>query len=93
MIRCGGPSPVRSLLPLRWRAGGTACQALDEAREPLMLVGHLPHLSRLASALLVGDAGKEIVHFGNASLACLDRTDVGWRVEWVLTPVLAAPHD
>ncbi len=67
-----------------------ACQVLEEAREPLMLVGHLPHLSRLASALLVGDAGKMIVHFGNASVACLARTDSGWRLEWLLTPALTA---
>jgi phosphohistidine phosphatase len=69
-----------------------ARQSLEEAHEPLMLVGHLPHLSRLASSLLLGDAGKEIVHFGNASLACLARTDGGWRLEWILTPDLAAPH-
>ncbi len=67
-----------------------ACQVLEEARESLMLVGHLPHLSRLTSSLLVRDAGKEIVHFGNASLACLSRTDGGWRLEWLLTPTLAA---
>ena len=70
-----------------------ARQVLEEAHDPLLLVGHLPHLSRLASALLVGDAGKEILRFGNASLVCLGRTDGGWRVDWLLTPSLAAPHD
>jgi phosphohistidine phosphatase len=68
-----------------------AREALEEAREPMMLVGHLPHLSRLASSLLVEDPGKEIVHFRNVSLACLARTAGGWKLEWVLTPDLVAP--
>lgn len=63
------------------------------AREPLMLVGHLPHLNRLASSLLVGDPWREIIRFRTGAIVCLDRPECGWLVRWVLTPELAgAPH-
>lgn len=62
---------------------------LETAQEPLMLVGHLPHLSRLASALLVGDPGKEIIRFRMGAIVCLSKTEGGWVVKWILTPELA----
>jgi phosphohistidine phosphatase len=62
---------------------------LEAAQEPLMLVGHLPHLSRLASALLVGDQAKEIIQFRMGALVCLSKIETGWVVKWILTPELA----
>jgi phosphohistidine phosphatase len=65
-----------------------AREEIDATREPLMLVGHLPHLSRLASALLVGDSQREIIRFEPAAIACLARVERGYHVEWILTPFL-----
>lgn len=62
---------------------------IQAASEPLMLVGHLPHLSRLASLLLVGDPGKDIIQFRNGAIVCLTRVEDCWRLEWILTPELA----
>lgn len=62
--------------------------ALEEAGDGVMLVGHLPHLGRLASLLLIGDAGRDIVRFRNGAIVCLARGDRGWLVRWVLTPEL-----
>jgi phosphohistidine phosphatase len=67
----------------------TARAMLQATSEPLMIVGHLPHLSLLASALLVGAAGKEIVSLQTGAMACLVRTQGGFRLEWLLTPDLA----
>lgn len=61
---------------------------LETAQEPLMLVGHLPHLSRLASALLIGDPEKEIIWLEMAAIVCLARTEAGFRLLWILTPEL-----
>jgi phosphohistidine phosphatase len=61
----------------------------ETTRQPLMLVGHLPHLGRLASLLLVGDAGREIVRFEPGTMACLTRADGGFMVQWVIGPELA----
>ena len=62
---------------------------LEAAKEPLMLVGHLPHLSRLASVLLIGDPEREILSFGMAGVICFARTKAGFRLLWILTPELA----
>jgi len=56
-----------------------------------MLVGHLPHLSRLAATLLCGDAAKTVVDFQNAGVVCLVQDDKGqWSVRWVVTPEVVA---
>jgi len=68
---------------------GTARSELEAAREPLMLVGHLPHLSRLASSLLVNDPGKEIIRFRMGAIVCLAKAEGGWALHWILTPELA----
>ena len=53
----------------------------------MMLVGHLPHLSRLAALLLTGDKDKRLVSFSNASVLCLRRgADGVWVIDWMLTP-------
>lgn len=68
----------------------TTARALIEAsREPIMIVGHLPHLSRLASALVLGDSEQEIFQFKAGAIACLDRIDGRFLLQWLLTPELA----
>ena len=61
---------------------------LEAAADPVMLVGHLPHLSRLASLLLVGDSSRGIIQFRNAGIVCLARGEGGWRLDWALPPDL-----
>jgi len=58
---------------------------LDAAEEPLMLVGHLPHLGRLVSLLVAGDPDREIVDFPPAAVVCLSRA-AAWEVKWTLSP-------
>jgi phosphohistidine phosphatase len=55
----------------------------------LMIVGHLPHLGRLAGLLLVGDADREVVAFRNGGVVCLEHEHGGWRLVWILTPDIA----
>ena len=63
--------------------------------EPLMLVGHLPFLSRLAGLLLADDPERQIVRFENAGIACLQRTEGEWSLNWLMLPRLldTAPID
>jgi len=70
-----------------------ARKRIEEARGPLMLVGHLPHLGRLASLLLTGSDEGEIVAFRKGGVVCLERGDEDERfaVAWLLTPELVAP--
>lgn len=54
--------------------------------DDLMLVGHLPHLARLAGLLLIGAADRSVVGFRPGALVGLERTDTGWVVSVVLPP-------
>ena len=52
-----------------------------------VVVGHLPHLSRLASLLLTGESEAEIVAFQMAGIVCLGRADRGsWSLRWMVIP-------
>ncbi len=59
---------------------------IEAAEAPFMLVGHLPHLSRLASLLVKGDPENEVVHFPPAAIVCLSHATGVWKVKWTLTP-------
>jgi len=57
----------------------------------VMLVGHLPHLERLASLLLCGDTNRRVVSFHNAGVVCLARDEENtWYLDWAFTPALLA---
>ena len=58
---------------------------LEGADEPLMLVGHLPHLGRLASLLISGDPERVAVDFPPAAMICIARMKK-WEMKWTLTP-------
>ena len=54
--------------------------------EDVMLIGHLPHLRRLAAVLLCGDPEKAVVHFRMGGVVSLMRTEDAWSLEWAITP-------
>jgi len=60
---------------------------ISKTFEDIMLVGHLPHLGKLASLLLTGDKEKHIVAFKMGGIVCLKRfEDSHWAVEWMIIP-------
>ncbi|MET1159633.1 MAG: phosphohistidine phosphatase SixA [Thermoprotei archaeon] len=61
-------------------------EKLDNTGENTIVVGHLPHLSRLASLLLTGSEEKEIIRFRYSGIYCLEKTENNWRIIWALTP-------
>jgi phosphohistidine phosphatase len=65
-------------------------RVLLAADEPRLLVGHLPHLTRLASRLVVGDAAREVVAFRMGGLVALWREADLFRVRFVLPPEVVA---
>lgn len=62
-------------------------QKLQNQTEDLMIVGHLPHLEKLASLLVGNDEEKKIVEFQQGGVVCLEKTE-NWSVRWVITPDL-----
>ncbi|MFC1746508.1 phosphohistidine phosphatase SixA, partial [Candidatus Riflebacteria bacterium] len=64
-------------------------EKLKNQTRNLMLVGHLPHLSELASLLLGLEKGKKAVNIQNAGVLCLKRDEAGcWAVDWMIVPRL-----
>jgi phosphohistidine phosphatase len=60
---------------------------LLRAEGDLMIVGHLPLLSRLASTLVTGDEAALRLAFGTATAMCVERDpEVGWRLMWMVSP-------
>lgn len=55
-------------------------------QDSIVIVGHLPHLSRLVSDLLTEDQYREIIHFRNVAIACLAGENQDWNLEWMVTP-------
>ena len=57
--------------------------------EDVMIVGHLPFLSKLASLLLVGSESADTVAFKNAGVVCLTLLENNqWQIEWIVIPQL-----
>ena len=63
-------------------------ERLKAIDEDVILVGHLPHLRRLASLLLCEDSERSVVHFKQAGMVCLKRVENDWSLEWAISPEL-----
>ena len=48
--------------------------------DDVMLVGHLPHLERLAGLLVTGDEERAVAGFPAGGLVGLERSEEGWAV-------------
>lgn len=58
-----------------------------EEKAGLMLVGHLPHLDKLAAKLVSGDEAKSVIVFQMGGIVCVAQDDSGdWRVRWMVIP-------
>jgi phosphohistidine phosphatase len=59
---------------------------LETSLESVMLVGHLPHMGRLAGLLINGDAERDAVEFAPATVVCVSHQSSLWRLVWLLGP-------
>jgi len=65
-------------------------EALAESSDDVILVGHLPHLERLASLLLTEEPDQNPVTFQNSGIVCLERDRANfWSLRWAVTPQLS----
>ena len=61
------------------------------SRQDIMIVGHLPFLSRLTSLLLTGDESANTVAFKQGGIVCLNHSEENqWQIDWMVTPELLA---
>jgi phosphohistidine phosphatase len=61
---------------------------LRGVQDSLMLIGHLPFMSRLVGLLVAGDPEKEVVRFQNSGVVCLQEDEGQWHIEWMIVPDL-----
>ena len=62
---------------------------LDSLEGDIMVVGHLPFLSNLASLLLASDESRQVVRFANGGIVALESCEQGkWQLIWMVTPAL-----
>jgi phosphohistidine phosphatase len=66
--------------PAIWASG------VANATGDVMLVGHLPHLAKLAGLLVAGDADRPVVAFRPGGLVGLEHGALGWSAVLVLPP-------
>jgi phosphohistidine phosphatase len=66
-------------------------ELIHEWHDDTLLVGHMPFMSQLVSALLLEDESYDIVRFPPGTVVCLDRFEHHrWILDWVLRPNLIA---
>jgi len=63
---------------------------MEKATRDLLIVGHEPHLGKLASVLLSGHVTPTLFHVKKCALLCLERREKGghWQLRWQLSPEL-----
>jgi phosphohistidine phosphatase len=82
VLAISGLAPMDDVRPI--------AQALGKETAPLMLVGHLPFMDRLAGLLVMGDPDNSAVRFRMGGIVCLEGAGHDWAVKWVIRPELVA---
>ena len=60
---------------------------IAEIDENILLVGHFPHLGRLAAILMSGDKARSVINFQKGGVVRLRRMEAGqWAVDWMIVP-------
>jgi len=68
-------------------------EEIDQWQDDVMLVGHLPHMAKLATLLLIQHEVPVIVSFTPGTLICLEKSaDGSWLLRWMLSPEML-PND
>lgn len=81
------PAGMRAVQGLAPKDGvGPIAEVLQLETNPIMLVGHLPFLSKLANLLLTGDEEKTVVRFRMGGCVCLVKEEEPWVMAWAITP-------
>jgi phosphohistidine phosphatase len=71
---------------------GTMRDIMAGLEDNLMIVGHLPYLSKLLSNLICGDQDIKIADFQMGCIVRLDRDNEKWYLRWMITPTILPYH-
>lgn len=59
---------------------------LGEFKDGALIVGHLPHLSRFLSLLILGKPDVQLVNFRYSGVLRLRSVESKWGIDWYITP-------
>lgn len=65
---------------------GPVAEAARDVAGPVLLVGHLPFMSRLPSLLLTGNEEADVVEARDSAIGGLAENGDGWSLRWYLRP-------
>lgn len=66
---------------------GDIAQEILRSAQDLMIVGHLPFLSKLAAFLLIGREDGNLIAFQQGGVVCLQKGEnQRWQVAWMVVP-------
>lgn len=86
-IRCtSGPIHIQGLDPND--DPSLMANFLKVYTDDVLIVGHLPHLERLASILLSGNPDLRPICFQNGGVVCMSKDHAGWSICWAVVPEL-----
>ena len=59
---------------------------LEGDERSVMLIGHLPHMNRLAGLLVAADPNRVVTAFSPATMLCCSGSGGQWKIVWKLAP-------
>ncbi len=81
LVQHDGLAPNDPIEPVRIK--------IEQHNTDLMIVGHLPFLSKLTCKLLSDDETRGIISFPTGGVVCLEHiAEVDWKLAWMITPQL-----
>lgn len=63
------------------------CTYLNSLTANILIVGHLPFLSKLTSSLVCNDT-TDVVRYQPGTIVCLEKKEDQWKISWMLCPEL-----
>jgi len=86
-----GLAPNDKVKPVAKELAGLSGDISCSAGADVIIVGHLPHLARLACVLLGCPKSAEAVSFAEVSTVCLESSESGrWALLWAVSPGILA---
>lgn len=62
---------------------------IAQAKDDMLLVGHLPFLRQLTAYLVCGDVNRPVLTYPSGGVVCLERSAEGtWSIRWIIAPEL-----
>lgn len=67
----------------------TLLDDIAQAKDDMLLVGHLPFLRQLTAYLVCGDVNRSVLTYPSGGAVCLERSAGGaWSILWIIAPDL-----